>query len=105
VTGDRAVVGTVELRFNDRLEMAMFGMSADIGLQYYAFFDDGQTWSLSKGDLSHHLESAGLGVRLALTKNLSAQLEGVKRFTRRPTGTNTSLEPAQALFFRITSQF
>jgi hemolysin activation/secretion protein len=105
VTGVRAVVGTVELRFNDRLEMAMFGMSADIGLQYYAFFDDGQTWSLSKGDLSHHLESAGLGVRLALTKNLSAQLEGVKRFTRRPTGTNTSLEPAQALFFRITSQF
>ena len=105
VTGDRAVVGTVELRFNDRLEMALFGISAKIGLQYYAFYDDGQSWSLSKGDLSHHLESGGLGVRAQLTENLSAQLEGVKRFTRRPTGTNTSLEPAQALFFRISSQF
>jgi hemolysin activation/secretion protein len=104
-TGDRAVVGTIELRFNDKIELAMMGMSTDIGLQYYAFFDDGQTYSLSVGDLSHHLESAGIGIRAALTENLSAQLEGVKRFTRRPTGTNTSLEPAQALFFRISSQF
>jgi hemolysin activation/secretion protein len=105
VTGDRAVVGTVELRFFDRLELAMMGMSTDIGLQYYVFYDDGQTWSLSPGDLNHHLESAGIGIRATLTENLEAQLEGVKRFTRRPTGTNTSLEPAQALFFRISSQF
>ncbi len=106
VTGDRAVAGTAELQLDDSpLQMALFGYGEDIKLEYFAFYDAGQTWSLAPGDLAHHIESAGLGVRANLNDFLMVELEGVKRFTRRPTGTNTSLEPAQALFFRITGQF
>ncbi len=106
VTGDRVAAGTIELQFNDPIETDLFGEHFNVGVQYYTFYDIGQTWDLAPGDPSHHVESAGVGLRLSITDNISAQLEGVERFTRRPNGgTQVSRERAQTLFFRIVARY
>jgi hemolysin activation/secretion protein len=105
VTGDNVAAGTVELQLNDSIEGQVFNHAFDIGTQYYTFYDIGQTWPTLQGDLHQKLESAGLGVRVNFTPNLSTQVEGVRRFTRRPDSTFGSVEPAYAAFFRIVLRY
>lgn len=105
VTGDRVAAGTVELQLNDSIQGEVFSHAFDIGTQYYGFYDVGQTWPTLQGDLHQKVESAGLGVRANFTPNVSAQVEGVRRFTRRPTATFGSVEPVYAAFFRIVLRY
>jgi hemolysin activation/secretion protein len=106
VTGDRTAAGTIELQFNDPVETDIFGEHFNLGFQYYTFFDIGQAWDLAPGDPSHHLESVGVGLRLAVTDNVSFELEGDQRFTRRPNGGNlVSRETEQAGFFRLVARY
>jgi hemolysin activation/secretion protein len=105
VTGDNAAAGTVELQLNDTFQGQVFGYAYDVGTQYYCFYDVGQTWSNATGDLKQHIESAGVGVRANLTPRLAVQVEGVNRFTRRPTATVGSLETQYAAYFRIIARF
>jgi hemolysin activation/secretion protein len=102
VTGDRAAAGTIEPQLNQTLEGKVLGYSYLVGLQYYTFFDIGQTWSNAPGDVNTHIESTGIGIRVNLTAWLSAQVEGVRRFTRRPNAAAGSDEPLDALFFRVS---
>jgi hemolysin activation/secretion protein len=105
VTGDDVAAGTVELQLNDSIQGHVLGHAFDVGTQYYGFYDVGQTWPTLQGDLHQKVESAGLGVRANFTPNLSTQVEGVRRFTRRPTATFGSVEPAYAAFFRIVLRY
>lgn len=105
VTGDNVAAGTVELQVNDTYKAMLFDEEFDIGLQYYGFFDIGQTWENAPGDINQHVESTGIGIRANLTSRISAQVEGVNRFTRRPTAEFGSRETAQAVFFRIVARY
>ncbi len=106
VTGDRVAAGTVELQFRDPVETDIFGEHFNLGFEYYTFFDVGQAWDLAPGDPSHHVESVGLGLRLKVTENVSVELEGDERFTRRPNGGDTvSRETEQAGFFRLVARY
>jgi hemolysin activation/secretion protein len=105
VTGDDVAAGTAELQLNDSIQGHVFGHAFDVGTQYYTFYDVGQTWPTLQGDLHQKVESAGLGVRANFTSSLSTQVEGVRRFTRRPTATFGSVEPAYAAFFRIVLRY
>ena len=105
VTGDDVAAGTAELQLNDSIQGKVLGHAFDVGTQYYTFYDVGQTWPTLQGDLHQKVESAGLGVRANFTPNLSTQVEGVRRFTRRPTATFGSVEPAYAAFFRIVLRY
>jgi hemolysin activation/secretion protein len=105
ITGDRAVEGKVELQFNDAYDIPV-DFLPHIAVQYYGFYDIGQAWDVrASGDPSRHIESAGLGIRADLTDYLSIQVETVHRFTRRPTGDNTSPEANEAEYFRIVAKY
>jgi hemolysin activation/secretion protein len=100
ITGDRAIGGTVEFQANTTVD-GIFNAN----LQYYVFYDTGQTWDLAPGDLSHHLQSVGLGLRVDLTPALTGELEVTKRYTLNPSGTNTTPERPEAVFVRLVGRF
>ncbi len=105
VTGDNVAAGTTELQLNDSLAGEVLRVPFDFGLQYYGFYDAGQTWTNAQGDLNEHIESAGLGVRANLTPRISVQVEGVRRLTRRPTSTVGVSETHYAGYFHVIARF
>ena len=102
VTGDMAAAGTIEPQLNQTLDGELFGHAYHITAQYYAFFDIGQIWSSALSDTTTHIESTGTGIRANLTSWLSAQVEGVERFTRRPNATTGPRELEHAVYFRLS---
>ena len=100
ITGDRAIGQTTELQVNTNIEGTL-----NVGLQYYAFYDTGRTMDLAPGDVNHKLQSAGFGVRVDLTPQLTGELEVARRFTRNPSGTNTTPESAEAIFIRLVGRY
>jgi hemolysin activation/secretion protein len=105
VTGDRAAAGTLELQLNDSAIFAHFGQTVELGLQYYGFYDIGQTYASTRSDLNEHIESAGLGVRVNIQPRVALELEGVDRFTRRPAATTGSVMPELAIYFRVLLRY
>jgi hypothetical protein len=106
VTGDRAVAGKIQLQLDDQFKATLIDESHDVTVRYYGFYDIGQVWDIrATGDPSHHLESIGLGLESTVTSHLTLQLEGVNRFTLRPTGTATSTEREHAVFFSIITRY
>ena len=87
VTGDKALYATAELQLNTGYQFNVLSQDVDLGVQYYGFYDYGETWSNLKTDLNHRIASAGGGVRIGLTRNLEVDGEAVWRLT-------TQLEPA-----------
>jgi hemolysin activation/secretion protein len=105
ITGDRAVEGKIELQFSDGYDLPI-DFIPHLPVEYYTFYDIGQAWDVrASGDPSRHIESVGIGFRADLTNHLSVQVETVHRFTRRPTGDNTSLEASQVAYFRIVGKY
>ena len=102
VNGDKAVAGTIEPQLNQTLDGEIFGHAYHVSTQYYAFFDIGQIWSNALADPTTHIESTGTGIRANLTSWLSAQVEGVERFTRRPNAATGPRELEHAAYFRVT---
>jgi hemolysin activation/secretion protein len=100
VTGDRALAETVELQVNTNVEGTF-----NAGLQYFLFYDTARTKDLAPGDINHRLKSAGLGLRLDLTPQLSGELEADRRFTRTPTGANTTPERSTVIFIRLVGRY
>lgn len=107
VTGDSALSAAVELQYNTGFATTLFGKALDIGTQFYAFYDWGETWESQKQDGNHRLYSAGGGVRMALTKAVELNLEGVTRMTRQPQGAAANVAPlrVQAVFWRVLTRF
>ncbi|GGF11106.1 hypothetical protein GCM10011611_15940 [Aliidongia dinghuensis] len=109
VTGDRAVIGTVELQANTTWSsfLGWAGLSSDdLPLRYYGFYDAGTIWDREPGALRGRMESVGLGVEAAITPEVTALLEGVNRFTLRPTESfAANRETSQAVFFQVRFQY
>lgn len=107
VTGDSAIAATAELRLDTSVQVEPFGKPSDIGLQFYAFYDWGQTYQNRALDTQQHIGSVGIGVRSTLTQWLEADLEGVTRLNRQPQSSSTSIAPlaAQAVYWRLLVRF
>ncbi|HJT08309.1 MAG TPA: ShlB/FhaC/HecB family hemolysin secretion/activation protein [Stellaceae bacterium] len=100
VTGDRAVAGTAELQLNTSTKWPV-----ELGLQPYVFYDKGYAWNLAAGDLNQNIASAGVGVRFSYTQQVSLELEGDRRFIRRPTGAEVSPLSPYAGFVTVIVRF
>jgi hemolysin activation/secretion protein len=107
ITGDRALGASVEFQVNAALPSpsSYLGEGNRLATQFYVFFDEGNSYDLAPGDVDRQLQSTGLGVRVNLTEAVSTELEGVRRFTRKPTGENVAPEKTYAVFGRIVSRF
>ena len=108
VTGDKALATTAELRLNTGFSTTLFGGSTDIGMQFYGFYDWGQTWENgpSVDRTNHRLASAGGGVRMTVSEYTEFDIEGVSRLTLHPQGgTQTNKVKAQAIYMRALFKF
>ena len=93
VTGDKALAATVELQLNTGYQTSLFGTAYDIGLQFYGFYDWGESWENKKLDTNRTLRSFGLGLRAALTRNIEVDIEGVNRLTRQTQSNSGVVKP------------
>jgi hemolysin activation/secretion protein len=110
VTGDRAVIGTTELQIDTTwpslVDWAGLSSSDDVPVRYYGFFDAGTIWDREPEAPRGEMKSAGVGIQVAITPEVTTVLEGVNRFTLRPTGsTSVNRETSQAVFFQIRVQY
>lgn len=105
VTGDRAVAGSLELQLATTHETSAFGLPLRLLPTYYLFADHGRTFENLASDADRRLTSAGIGVRVQFNERFEAQLEGVRRITRQPSGVNTPRLSEDALFWRVLARF
>jgi hemolysin activation/secretion protein len=85
----------------------MFGTAWDIGLQFYGFYDWGESRENKKLDQNHTLRSFGLGLRTAVTRNIEIDIEGVNRLTRQTQSASGLVKPLgeKALYMRLLARF
>ncbi len=107
VTGDKAIYATAELQLNTGYGLSLFSHDVDLGVQYYGFYDYGETWSNLKTDLNHRIASAGAGIRIGLTRNLETDGEVVERLTTQLAPPNTGTAPLKEtiLYWGITARY
>ena len=107
VTGDNALAATAELQLNTGFQTELFGTQRDIGVQFYAFYDWGETWENKVLDANKRLRSVGLGTRATLTQYLELDLEMVSRITRQPSTTGSAVKPLpeKAFYWRLVGRF
>jgi len=80
IAGDDALAGSVELRYGRPLANPVIR-----SYQFYGFYDIGMIWNVDAENLTpgrQSLASVGVGLRLALERNISASLEIAKPLTR-----------------------
>lgn len=107
VSGDNALAITAELRLHTNTHLEIFGTPHDIGLQFYTFYDWGETWQNQSLDLNGRLASVGLGLRSQLTRNVELDLEGLTRLTTQPETSSSDVKPlaGQAFFWRVLVRY
>jgi hemolysin activation/secretion protein len=105
VTGDSALAATAELQLSIAYETSLFGQSMQIDPMIYAFYDWGETWENAPLDPNRQISSAGLGARFGLTRHAEFQVEGVRRFDRRPNGAAGERLSADAFYWRVLMRF
>ena len=89
ITGDSAVTGSVELQLTTGIAVpALLDIlhGDDVAAQFYAFYDQGETFENQATDKGRRLSSWGGGVRISATRFVDIDLEAVQRLTRRPLG-------------------
>lgn len=101
VTGDSALAASVELQLSVSLETPVFGRAVRIDPVFYTFYDWGQTWENRSQDPDRTVASAGLGARFGVTQNAEFQVEGVRRFERRPGGAFADELKEDAFYWRV----
>jgi hemolysin activation/secretion protein len=110
VPGDKALAATAELQLNTGFETTVFGKSLDVSSQFYLFYDWGETWQNLSTDRAAVITSAGGGVRLQVTRFTELDLEGLARFNKFPTASNTpgsGVSPLYggAFYWRVLTRF
>lgn len=107
IPGDKALAATIELQFNTGTNLSMWGLSADVGTQFYLFYDWGEVWQNLSTDLGHVVNSAGGGVRMQVTRYAEVDFEALGRFNRFPTGSgnNVSALNGIGLFWHVLGHF
>ncbi len=91
IPGDKALVATAELQFNTGTNLSMWGLSADVGTQFYLFYDWGETWQNQASDFATRVNSAGGGVRMQVTRYAEVDFEALGRFNRFPSGSGANV--------------
>ena len=86
VVGDKALATTLELQLNTSFDLSRYGLAAEVPMQFYTFYDWGEVWSNLAADSKPHVNSVGGGVRMQITAAIEADLEGLARLNRFPTG-------------------
>ncbi|WP_439579552.1 ShlB/FhaC/HecB family hemolysin secretion/activation protein [Elioraea sp.] len=108
VTGDRAVIGSIELRATSELRLTEADAEG-LPTQFYGFVDLGRAWDRAAPGLPEPaaipMRSLGLGVRMDIRSWLTLELEGVRRLTREFAGANVQPLSLYAGFFRLTGRF
>lgn len=107
VTGDNAMAATAELQLNTGFQGDFYGTPLEVGLQFYTFYDWGETWENKSLDPNARLRSFGIGLRTTLTQYTEIDIEGVSRMTRMPSGTTGAVAPlgGQAFYWRLIGRF
>ncbi|MDB5415934.1 MAG: Polypeptide-transport-associated domain protein ShlB-type [Rubritepida sp.] len=105
VTGDRAIAVSAELQLSTFHELSPFGVSLRLAPTYYAFYDEGWTFENQAVDPDRRLSSVGIGVRTQINGRFEAQVEGVRRLTRQPSGASVPAQHEDALFWRVLARF
>ncbi len=106
VTGDSALVASVELQFNTPIPLPE-RVPIDLSAQFYGFYDWGQTWESVPRDPNVTLRSVGAGARFYVTKYTEFDFEGVTRLNRFPNGSgaNVSALKSNAFFWQVLARF
>lgn len=108
VTGDSAVIGSIELRATSELRLTEADAEG-LPTQFYGFVDLGRAWDKGVAGLPEPpaipMRSVGIGVRLDIRSWLALELEGVRRLTREFAGANVQPLSMYAGFFRLTGRF
>ena len=107
ITGDRALTTTAELQFNTTVDLSSLWLPEPVPVQFYAFYDWGETWQHDPASLSVRAASTGGGVRLTATHYAEVDLLGAVRLNRFPTGTGANISPLKSGIFlwRVLSRF
>jgi hemolysin activation/secretion protein len=107
VTGDRALVATVEPQLNTKLNVHLFDQAFDLGVQFYLFYDWGQTWQNQSIDTGAIVTSLGGGLRLAIDQTTELGVEVVARGNLRPQGGGANVSPLteHAVYWRLMRRF
>jgi hemolysin activation/secretion protein len=107
ITGDRALTATVELQFNTSVDLSSLWLPEPVPVQFYAFYDWGETWQHDLHSLQVRAASAGIGVRVTATHYAEVDFLGAARLNRYPTGTgpNVSALNAGTFLWRVLSRF
>lgn len=80
LTGDDGVAGSIEARYDLAVQTKVFSRP-----QFYVFYNIGKVWSISPAAgqaKAQSLASAGVGLRFALFRRVSADIELAKPLTR-----------------------
>jgi len=108
VTGDSALVGTVELLLDTTI-ITPAAPNVTSTAQFYTFFDAGQAWNNQPNQQNITLRSAGLGVRFYPngTPKYEMDVEGVQRFTLFPNGSGPGVSAlnGQAVYWMLLVRF
>jgi hemolysin activation/secretion protein len=113
VTGDRAVVGSLELQVNvvvpsgdvDSSSSTTYD-SAGLPVQLYAFFDYGRVWNLLGTETpSFTASSFGGGIRISVLEHVQFEAEATRRLNRDVDGAAAGLLSPWAAYFRATTRF
>ena len=107
IPGDKGLAWTTELQFNTGTDLSMWGLSANISTQFYAFYDWGEVWQNQPTDFATHVASAGGGVRMQVTQYVEVDFEALDRMNRYPTGSGTNISALNAigLYWRVVTHF
>lgn len=115
VTGDRAIVGSLELQLNvvipygevdSSTAVSDSGATPGLPIQIYGFVDYGRAWNLLATETQAiTARSVGAGVRVSVLERMQVEAEAVRRFDVNVDGaTATALSP-WAGYVRATTRF
>jgi hemolysin activation/secretion protein len=102
VTGDSALAATVELQLNTGFEPTLFGTALKLGVQFYGFYDWGETWQNVSTDPNARIASTGGGARVQVTQYTEFDLEGLARLNTHPAGQTVN---ASGVYWRVLTRF
>jgi hemolysin activation/secretion protein len=107
IPGDKGLAWTTELQFNTGTDLSMWGLSANVSTQFYAFYDWGEVWQNQPSDFATHVASAGGGVRMQVTQYFEVDFEALDRMNRYPNGSGTNISALNAigLYWRVVTHF
>jgi hemolysin activation/secretion protein len=104
VPGDKALAATAELQLNTSINLAFINGPAELGSQFYVFYDWGETWQNQGSDAATHLASAGGGARMQISNRVELDVEALGRITKRPAPATSDLNGI-GLYWRIVGRF